>query len=233
MNKNTSVFQLMTETSASIFPLARNIMGTLFEEYFSEQRFYQVIFMAYNRAPEPITADLFSLRRPYANPDSVIELLEGTAEAGYIKSDGVNGYLIAERGTSAIETVHDEFYRHLNQVNQLPDDKVKELAVLLARLVDSIQKSELDGGKTCFELSHGRHIIVIPGSLAQVDQHLDDLIAFRDDAHIAAWKPVGVDGHTWEVLTFVWNGEVSTAEKLVECSVADWNPIQTLNQQVC
>ncbi len=40
--------------------------------------------------------------------------------------------------------------------------------------------------------------------------------AFRDDAHISAWTPVGVDGHTWEVLGFVWNGEANTVEKLVE-----------------
>ena len=25
-----------------------------------------------------------------------------------------------------------------------------------------------------------------------------------------------VDGHTWEVLTFIWNGDATTAEKLVE-----------------
>ena len=28
--------------------------------------------------------------------------------------------------------------------------------------------------------------------------------------------PVGVDGHTWEVLSYVWNGEANTVEKLVE-----------------
>jgi hypothetical protein len=40
--------------------------------------------------------------------------------------------------------------------------------------------------------------------------------AFRDDAHIAAFTPVGVSGQVWETLTFVWNGEANTIEKLVE-----------------
>jgi DNA-binding MarR family transcriptional regulator len=52
--------------------------------------------------------------------------------------------------------------------------------------------------------------------LAKIDQHLDDLNAFRDDAHLAAWKPYEVSGHAWEALTFVWRGEASTAEELVE-----------------
>ena len=41
-------------------------------------------------------------------------------------------------------------------------------------------------------------------------------MGLRDDAHIAAWTPVGVSGHAWEVLSFVWNGEANTVEKLVE-----------------
>ena len=82
--------------------------------------------------------------------------------------------------------------------------------------MDSVHKTDLAGGKLCFDLSYQSHIKVDPGSLGHVDQLLDDLNAFRDDAHVAAWKPSGVDGHTWEVLTLVWNGEANTADKLVE-----------------
>ena len=40
--------------------------------------------------------------------------------------------------------------------------------------------------------------------------------AFRDDSHISAWAPYGVNGHTWETFSFVWNGEANTVEKLAE-----------------
>ncbi|MBU0704896.1 MAG: hypothetical protein KKC18_13635 [Chloroflexi bacterium] len=50
----------------------------------------------------------------------------------------------------------------------------------------------------------------------KTDQYLTDLIRYRDDAHIAAWKPYDVSGHAWEALTFIWRGEASTAEELVE-----------------
>ncbi len=53
-------------------------------------------------------------------------------------------------------------------------------------------------------------------SLAQIDQYLDDLNAFRDDVHIAAWQPYEIDGRSWETFTFVWRGEVSSAAELVE-----------------
>lgn len=216
MRNEKKVFRLFGETSASIYPLARDVMRPLFEEYFSEQRFYQAIFFAYNVRPEPITPDLFLKRNPYAKPESVLEILEDAAEAGYLELDEQGGYQPAEKGSSAIEAVHEPFYTKINQINKFPHEKLKELASLLAKLVVSVDHSELAGGKICYKASRGGHIQVEPETLAQVDQILDDLNAFRDDAHIAAWTPIGVDGHTWEVLTFVWNGEATTAEKLNE-----------------
>jgi len=216
MRDEKSVFQLFGETSASIYPLSRDVMRPLFEEYFSEQRFYQLLFLAYNLTPEPISAELFQLRNPYANPDSIQEILEDAAAATYLEKVAEGEFKPAQKGSSAIETVHKAFYSHVNQVNQFPAEQLKELCSLMAKLVDSISQTDLGGRKICFDASYGGHIQVDHGTLARVDQHLDDLNAFRDDAHIAAWKSAEVDGHTWEVLTFIWNGDETTAEGLAE-----------------
>lgn len=216
MRDERNVYQLMGETSASIYPLSRDIMRPLFEEYFSEQRFYQPLFLAYNLGSEPISADLFQLRNPYAKPDSVQEILKDAAEAGYLEKISTGNYRPTKKGSSAIETVHSAFYDHINQLNKFPVDDLKELCSLLAKLIDAINQTDLTGRKICFDASFGGHIQVEHATLARVDQHLDDLNAFRDDAHIAAWRPTGVDGHTWEVLTFIWNGDTNTAEGLAE-----------------
>jgi DNA-binding MarR family transcriptional regulator len=174
------------------------------------------LFLAYNLTPEPISADLFQLRNPYANPGSVQEILEDAAAADYLEKAGEGEFRPTQKGSSAIETVHKAFYSHVNQVNQFPAEQLKELCSLMAKLVDSISQTDLGGRKICFDASYGGHIQADHGTLARVDQHLDDLNAFRDDAHIAAWKSAEVDGHTWEVLTFIWNSDATTAEKLAE-----------------
>jgi len=216
MRDEKKVFQLFGETSASIYPLARDVMRPLFAEHFSEQRFYQIIFFAYNLRPEPISLELFLKRNPYAKPESILEILEDAAEAGYLEKAGEGLYRPSRKGSSAIEIVHQAFYKHINQLDHFPADQIKELCSLLAKLVESISQIDLGRRKICFDASYGGHIQVDQGSLAQVDQHLDDLNAYRDDAHIAAWTPTGVDGHTWEILTFVWNGDATTAEALNE-----------------
>jgi DNA-binding MarR family transcriptional regulator len=57
-----------------------------------------------------------------------------------------------------------------------------------------------------------------PGSgaapAARIDQYLTDLLHYRDDAHQAAWQPVGVSGPAWEILTLIWRGEAQTIEEL-------------------
>ena len=216
MRDQSQVFQLLGETTGSIFPLARDVMGPLFEEYFSEQRFYQPVFIAYQLSPKTLTETLYRKRAPYNNPQAICENLADAAKAGYLEGEKSGGYRISAKGKNAIESVHKKFYDHINGVNQMSADKLRALADLLRKLVESAGRAEFSSGVFNLELVQGGHPEVERGTLAEVDQLLDDLNAFRDDAHIAAWIPTGVSGHVWEVLTFIWNGEAKSAAELVE-----------------
>ncbi len=216
MSVRDQVFQLLGETTGSIFPIAREIMTPLFEEYFSEQRFYQPTFITYQLSPKKLTEAIYQKRAPYTNPEAIRENLEDAAQAGYLEKEGEGEYQISEKGKNAIDFVHDQFYSHINKINQFPADKLQTLAGLLGALVESAARAELTSGILSLEIVQGGHPEVEPGTLAEVDQLLDDLNAFRDDAHIAAWTPAGVTGQVWEALTFLWNGEASNAEELVE-----------------
>ena len=135
MRDERKVWELLGETSASIYPLAQAIMAPQFEKHFSEQRFYQPTFIATQIAPKSISADLYSKRNPYAQPEGVKTILADAAEAGYLDPDGKGGYTVSEKGANAIQTVHEAFYSHINQVNQFPGNKLKELDTLLDKLV--------------------------------------------------------------------------------------------------
>ena len=38
-----------------------------------------------------------------------------------------------------------------------------------------------------------------------------ELAAYRDDAHIATWHAHRIQGHTWEVLTYLWRGQTAAS----------------------
>ena len=191
-------------------------MQPLFEEHFSEQRFYQPTFMAYQLEPEVLTETIYLKRAPYNNPAAIRETLRDVVKAGYLEEIGTGQYKPSQKGREVIDLVHERLYGHINNANQFLPEKLSQLAELLSGLIAAVNETDLSSGKVSFDLVHGGHPEVEPGTLAQVDQLLDDLNAFRDDAHIAAWSPTGVSGQVWEALTFIWNGDASNAEELVE-----------------
>ena len=53
-------------------------------------------------------------------------------------------------------------------------------------------------------------------SLLWVRRHLITMGNYRDDCHIASWKPLDLPGNHWEAFTFIWQDQAHTAAELVE-----------------
>ena len=87
-------------------------------------------------------------------------------------------------------------------------------AMLLERIVTACFNSPFE--KWSLTTTHHLASAGEVAALARIDQALDDLNAFRDDAHLAAWQPMGVTGQAWELFTFLWRGEVKNADEMVE-----------------
>ena len=168
MRDRRQVFQLLGETTGSIFPLAREVMGPLFEEYFTEQRFYQPAFIAYQLSPKPLTRALYRKRAPYNNLDAICENLADAAQAGYLDAVEGGGYQISQKGKQAIEVVHERFYEHINDLNLFPQEKMERVAELLKKLVESAARSEFSSGVFSLELVQGGGLLDLCAALALV-----------------------------------------------------------------
>ena len=53
----------------------------------------------------------------------------------------------------------------------------------------------------------------LPGRLRR---QLLNLLAYRDDSHVAAWTPHKIDGYVWEAFSYIWEGKAQTAAELAE-----------------
>jgi hypothetical protein len=53
-------------------------------------------------------------------------------------------------------------------------------------------------------------------SLPYVEQAFSCLGGYRDDAHLAAWRPSGLTAEVLEALTLLWRGNVDSLDKLAE-----------------
>lgn len=50
--------------------------------------------------------------------------------------------------------------------------------------------------------------------MVRIEQFLTELCAFRDDAHLAAWKSYESNGHAWDILTLLWMEKSKTLEEI-------------------
>jgi ribosomal protein S19E (S16A) len=156
------------------------------------------------------------VRGPYIKPAQYEALLAQVAEAGLIAPVGDSGYEFTEHGRSVLHEVEHAFYTRLSEVEPAPAERMAQLEGGLAQLVEASLAAAEPADKPGLSVVYEGHPGQAYGPLARIDQRLDDLSAFRDDVHLAAWQPYGVSGQAWEALTFVWRGDAATAEELAE-----------------
>jgi hypothetical protein len=162
--------------------------------------------------PEPLTVETLRVRDIYASERIVAALLDLMASEGWFDRDAANSYALTPAGRFVLEGILRR--RHQIDGTLLPQHATERLHDLLARVVAASLAAEDPPGVWC--LAHSRHRAPPTGAppLARLLHLFEDLNAFRDDAHMAAWRPLGVDGHEWEAFALVSAGEAHDAAGL-------------------
>jgi len=187
----------------------------LFEANFEDPAVFQPMLMARGNAPQPLSVSDIGKRNPYTNPSRTGQLLSKATSAGYLQEDN-GGYAITNEGKKILDALNGAFYQNLAEINPLDEEDSTRLGNLLEKLVDASVHANKPSEK--WSLANSRHWYPEDdyATLAKIDQNLDCLFAFRDDVHIASWRPYDMDGYVWETFSLICGGEMTSAEKLAE-----------------
>lgn len=166
--------------------------------------------------PEPISSPLIQKRFPYGAPAIWDGRLAALAERGLLTPAGEGGYLLTDNGRSALNHFLAAFRNKLDQLAEPIETDLERLATLLGRVIDASLNAPQPPGAWALRHSHALYPGDEAPSLARIDHYLDDLNAFRDDAHLAAFAHHDIDGHAWEFFTMLWRGEVKDAAAMAE-----------------
>jgi hypothetical protein len=133
---------------------------------------------------------------------------------GLLAPAGAGEYHLTNAGHAAVRQLIDTAYAAMAPLHPLPDADLERLLTLLRRLVEASLAAPEPPGKWCLRIARHYDPAGRAGMAPQLDQYLSDLVAYRDDAHLAAWKPLGVTGQEWETLTHLWHGDIVTLDDL-------------------
>jgi hypothetical protein len=164
--------------------------------------------------PDPISAARLHVRAAYTNPALQEERLAQGVKLGLLAPTGKGEYHLTNAGHAAVLQLIDTAYAAMAPLHPLSDVKLSCLLALLRRLVEASLGALEPPGKWCLRIARHYDPAGQAGVVPQLDQYLSDLAAYRDDAHLAAWRSLGVTGQQWETLTHLWYGDVSTLESL-------------------
>lgn len=166
--------------------------------------------------PEPISAQRLGVRSAYTAPSRLEESLAKGVRLGLLAPTGAGEYHLTSGGHAVVERLIQTAYRAMAPLRPLPEEELLRLAGLLRRIVLACLDAPEPPGKWCLRIA--RHYDPGEGApvMVRLDQYLSDLAAYRDDTHLAAWRPYGVSGPAWEAFTLIWRGEASTLKEVCE-----------------
>jgi helix-turn-helix protein len=167
-------------------------------------------------APEPLTIANLRVRDTYASVRVVGALLEMMTVEGWLARDEHSAYYLSEPGRTILANRRALAQPFLIQLESMVSVDLARLSDLLARLIGASLSAERSVPPWCLAHSRRRAPDQAAGTLAAIVQYFDDFNAFRDDAHMAAWQPLGIEGYVWEAFAHVCDGSATTSAGLWE-----------------
>ncbi len=224
VDEATAVFNDLDDVtnriSRAMFTLTRPDVNPIIEEADLEEPGLAYMLIMASVFDKPVTANDLRKRSPYSAPARYNKTLAALVDKGMMSGDK-NGYSVTDNGSTLFNKVLEAFHQQLAALQPtLTADMTEEEWTRLAELLEQLDQACLNAGDPpgtwCIEHVQGLPLPDEPSALSRIDKVLDDLNAFRDDAHIAAFKPYKVEGHTWELFTDLWRAEVTNPAEMVE-----------------
>jgi hypothetical protein len=138
------------------------------------------------------------------------------AGARWLEHDGADSYALADAGRAILLRSRRRRQTLVGLLPPLPSTAVDELGALLGRVIAGSLEAPTPPDTWCLAHSRRRAPDGNAPIMAQILHYFDDINAFRDDAHMAAWRSYALEGYAWEAFALVIRGEARTADDLFE-----------------
>ncbi|MBN1316323.1 MAG: hypothetical protein JXA42_12675 [Anaerolineales bacterium] len=206
---------LLQETMQSFAPFYREDMDKAIQDTDAPDDWFTLL-IASGINPKPLSVDHYQTISPYAARERRVKSLQKLAELELMEPVGPDVYQLTDLGRESVELIYKAAQSNLAKIQPLPQDEMEELEATLFRLVNAVLEADEPDEKWSIASSRSTDPGKEATGLVLIDQYLTDLVRYRDDAHITAWKKYESDGQAWEALSLIWREEAGSAAELFE-----------------
>lgn len=212
--ENLALWHLMRDAWRAMNPHFEPAIQQVMAEAQLEPRSWGLLLAAQNFEPEEVTPGHLLVRSPYTSAEHYLYQLKSITSAGYMAEVNPGKFRLTATGRQAVQRFIDRARFAMAQADPLPPADSSRLAALLEKLVESCLSHPAPPNTWSIRLSY--HIMPeIEPPLPFIEQAFTCLDAYRDDAHLAAWRSSNLSATTFEALTVLWYGDVSSLNGIV------------------
>ncbi|MEK6754436.1 MAG: MarR family winged helix-turn-helix transcriptional regulator [Chloroflexota bacterium] len=165
--------------------------------------------------PAPLTTAGFMRLFPYGSA-GVLEARFGLAvKHGILIASEENEYHATEKGMDWRNQMIQAAIDSIAHLQPIPPADLQKLVDYSRRLTEASlaapEPPSKFGASHYFENMHPQEGEYL---LRFFIHYFGTLDKYRGNAHLATWKHYNIEGNRWEVLSYVWRGEINTLDKL-------------------
>ena len=165
--------------------------------------------------PEDTTPAHLMVRSPYTSTEIFLNRLTSAQEIGLLDEVVPGKFRLTEKGDRETRRLIEIGRKKMVEMDQLSGEESSQLVELLRRLIQNCLNSPATSD--IWAIRHSCQLLPPEKPpMPYIEQTMSALAAYRDDAHLAAWRHTGLTATALETLTLFWNGEVSSLKTLCE-----------------
>ena len=212
---NPELWDLTRATHRAIMPFYAPFFDRYAVEHGLTPRGLGWLFAALTFEPETITPIRLRVRNPYTAADIYLKELGAAAGAGFFVEAPQTEFSLAPSARAGTLRLIADGRALMAQADPLPPADSSRLASLSGRLARAALDTPPMPENWSIRLSY-RIMPEAEPPLPNFEQAVSCLHAYRDDSHLAAWKPGGLDAPALEALTLLWRCEADSLESVCE-----------------
>jgi len=222
--ENRQLWELIYNTWTAIVDQYDPVFDRYREQNWLDSWSLGLLFAALTFEPDAISAASLAMRGPYTADDAYRSRLAALAEREYLAEAVPGQYRMTAHGRSESDEVIQAAYQVMVQADPLPAKESRRLGELLEVLVQACMHTPPPPDTWSIDLSY-RLMPTRDMRLPYIEQAISCLNGYRDDAHLAAWRPTGISPTALESLTLLWRGQAASLSELFERLANRGNPM--------
>src|SRR3972149_1698647 len=213
--EDLALWNLTREAWGALVACFEPEIESLIQESGVDDRAWGVLLAALTFEPEHITPAHLMVRGPYTAAEQYLARLRSCSEKGYLKEVAQGEFRLMAKGRTEAGRFIARARTAMAEADRLSSVDSQKLASLLERLVKTSLETPPPPDTWSICLSYQLMPAFDP-PYPYFEQAVSCLAAYRDDAHLEAWRRTGLTATALEVLTYLWRDQVGSLAGLVD-----------------